>query len=63
MRQEDLRYGRKDQAPTEQFWPVWFEDWWYFSLGPDISAAFEDEKNIDFNVPLCGKDPSGNTYF
>jgi hypothetical protein len=62
LRQERLRDGRTDQPQTEQFWLVWFEDWWYFTLDPDLPLAFEDEPNIGFNVPLCGKDPSGNAY-
>ena len=62
MRQEALRDGKKDLAPTEQFWLVWHEDYWYFSLDPDMLLAFEDAKGIDFNVPLCGRDPSGNMY-
>jgi hypothetical protein len=57
-----LRDGRKDQAPTEQFWLVWHGDYWYFSLDPDMVLAFEDEKNVGFNVPMYGKDPSGNAY-
>ena len=62
LRQEAHRDGKKHLPATEQFWLIWHEDYWYFCLDCDVALAFLNTKNIELNIPFCGRDPSGNQY-